>query len=295
MIVVVDSGSTKADWKIANEAEEVQSLTTMGFNPVFHSTELICNEVEKAFRDSPVRKEAAFVYYYGAGCWDDKLKKNVYDALARVFVNAEVEVEHDLLGAARSTCGKSAGIACILGTGSNSCRYDGRKVVDNVTNLGYLVGDEGSGTHLGKALIRAYFYREFPESLKAALDEEYPGGKQAMLGHIYGKETPNVYLASFTRFIKNHKEHPFFQRLLYNSFAEFIDRHVRKYHNHLSLPIHFIGSVAYHFQDIIQTVLEERGMLSGIFIQKPIDNLLGFHLAEFAGQSSTAKANIDED
>ncbi|MCB0554119.1 MAG: hypothetical protein KDD02_11250 [Phaeodactylibacter sp.] len=278
MFVVVDSGSTKADWKIV-EGQEIQSLSTMGFNPVFHSTEHILEEVQKAFESIPAKHQVDKVFYYGAGCWDANLKSVVRDALVRVFVNARVEVEHDLLGAARATCGKNAGIACILGTGSNSCRYDGQDVVDNVTNLGYLLGDEGSGTHLGKALIRAYFYRELPAALKEVVDQEYPGGKQAMLDHIYGEDTPNVYLASFTRLMNEHKAHPFFQRLLYNSFSEFIDRHVRKYNYHLSLPIHFIGSVAFYFQNIIRVVLEERSMKPGIFIQKPIDKLLHFHQA----------------
>ncbi len=276
MIVVVDSGSTKADWKMINSAG-TKTISTMGFNPVFHSENKIYQELQEAFDGSVRPAEATRVFYYGAGCWDAKLKGVVHNALSRIFYNANIEVEHDLLGAARSTCGREPGIACILGTGSNTCLYDGTNVIDNVTNLGYLIGDEGSGTHLGKSLIRAYFYRELPHSLKKKLEEAYPGGKQEMLGNIYGKETPNVYLASFTKFMSQNIEHPFIQRLLYNSFAEFIDRHVRKYQNHLALPIHFIGSVAYYFQDSIRIVLEERAMHSGIFIQKPIDNLVSFH------------------
>lgn len=276
MIVVVDSGSTKADWKMVNSAG-TKTISTMGFNPVFHTENKIYQELQEAFDGGVKPAEAMQVYYYGAGCWDEKLKGVVNNALSRIFYNADIEVEHDLLGAARATCGKAPGIACILGTGSNSCLYDGARVTDNVTNLGYLLGDEGSGTHLGKSLIRAYFYRELPRKLKEKLDEAYPGGKQEMLSHIYGKETPNVYLASFTRFMSQNIEHPFIQRLLYNSFGEFIDRHARKYHNHLSLPIHFIGSIAFYFQDIIRAVLEERAMSSGIFIQKPIDNLVAFH------------------
>lgn len=282
MIVVVDSGSTKADWRMA-KGHEAHSLKTMGFNPVFHSADFIYEELQPVLnRDHFPVEKATQVFYYGAGCWDDRLKGVVHQALSRIFTNAQIEVEHDLLGAARATCKDQPGIAGILGTGSNSCLYDGKKVIDNVTNLGYLIGDEGSGTHLGKALIRAYFYRELPASLKEALDQDYPGGKQAMLDNIYGEETPNVYLASFTRFMNEHKEHPFLQQLLYQSFAEFIDRHVRKYHNHLSLPIHFIGSVAYYFQDILKAVLEARAMKSGIFVQKPIDELVHFHIPGYA-------------
>jgi len=276
MIVVVDSGSTKADWKMVNETG-VQSITTMGFNPVFHTENKIYQELLEAFDNEVKTETATHVYYYGAGCWDEKLKKVVSNALSRVFQKAGIEVQHDLLGAARATCGRDPGISCILGTGSNSCLYDGDDVIDNVTNLGYLLGDEGSGTHLGKSLIRAYFYRELPKALRNELEQDYPGGQQGMLGRIYGKETPNVYLASFTKFMGRNRNHPFVQHLLYNSFVEFIDRHVRKYPGHLSLPIHFIGSVAYHFQEVIQVVLEERAMAPGNFIQKPIDKLVSFH------------------
>ncbi|MCB0566080.1 MAG: hypothetical protein KDD01_17045 [Phaeodactylibacter sp.] len=276
MIVVVDSGSTKADWKMVN-SKGVQTISTMGFNPVFHSENKIYQELQEAFDDGVKPDEATQVFYYGAGCWDEKLKGVVNNALTRIFNNADIEVEHDLLGAARATCGREPGISCILGTGSNSCLYDGNDVTDNVTNLGYLLGDEGSGTHLGKSLIRAYFYRELSPGLKKKLEEAYPGGKQAMLDQIYGKETPNVYLASFTKFMSQNIHHPFIQSLLYNSFAEFIDRHARKYRNHLSLPIHFIGSIAFYFQDVIRVVLEERAMTPGNFIQKPIDDLVSFH------------------
>lgn len=276
MVVIVDSGSTKADWKVVN-GQEVHSISTMGFNPVFHNSELIQSEVFKAFSKNTFPGETTHVYYYGAGCWDTRLKKVVEEALSQVFNHAAINVEHDLLGAARATCGNQAGIACILGTGSNSCLYDGRDVVDNVTNLGYLLGDEGSGTHIGKRLIRAYFYRELPKELKNAMDEHFPGGRQTILDNVYGKGTPNVYLASFTRFLHQYRHHPYFQTLLYLSFSEFIDRHVRKYHGHLGLPIHFIGSVAYYFQETLQAILEERNMTLGQVIQKPIDNLVGFH------------------
>ena len=164
-----------------------------------------------------------------------------------------------------------------MGTGSNSCLYDGIDVIDNVTNLGYLVGDEGSGTHLGKKVIRAYFYREMPADLALKFEAFAGGGKDLILDHIYGKETPNVYMASFTRFLADNMSHPFVQRILYRSFAEFIDRHVRKYQGHMHLPIHFIGSIADVFQDILKVILAERAMQVGRFVRKPIDELVDFH------------------
>ena len=276
MIIVVDSGSTKADWKIISR-ETVESVNTRGLNPVFLSEAEIQEVTQKAFPEGYPTGDIRKVFFYGAGCWDKGRQKKVVNALSAVFRNAEVIVEHDLLGAARAGCGTAPGIACILGTGSNSCLYDGEQMTDNVTNLGYLVGDEGSGSWIGRMLIRAYFYRELPPDLRQAFDEQFPGGEQEILNNIYDRGTPNVYLASFTRFLAKHKGHIFVQKLRVEAFATFIDRHARKYEGHLNLPVNFIGSVAFHFQDIIRVVLQERAMIPGRFIKKPIENLVHFH------------------
>lgn len=276
MIIIADSGSTKTDWKIVG-TEEPRTINTMGFNPVYHDDELIYRETVKGYPDDFPYGEVEKVFYYGAGCWDRNRKETVAMALRRAFSNATVEVDHDLLGAARAACGRQPGIACIIGTGSNSCLYDGEFVVDNVTNLGYLVGDESSGAYLGKELIRSYFYRELPPDLVEAFEEQYSGGKAAVLENVYGKSQPNVYLAGFTRFLTEHREHIFIQKLLYQGLSVVIDRHIRKYRNHFTLPVHFIGSVAFYFQDFLTVILQERGMQPGIFLQKPIDRLVEFH------------------
>ncbi|NUO03695.1 MAG: hypothetical protein HUU01_24030 [Saprospiraceae bacterium] len=276
MIAVVDSGSTKADWMLVGK-ERTWSVHTMGFNPVFHSSEIIRKELDTAFEPDVPKSDVQQLYYYGSGCWDAKRKLVIAHALKEVFGNAQLEIEHDLLGAARATCGTKPGIACIIGTGSNSCLYDGQDVIDNVPNLGYLIGDEGSGTHLGKQLIRAYFYRELPHDLLQSFEAAFPGGKDVILDKLYGRETPNVFLASFSHFLSENRNHFFIQKLLYRRLSEFIDRHVRKYEGHLSVPVHFIGSVAYYFQDILKIILEERAMQPGIFIKNPIDRLVAFH------------------
>ncbi|MEN0005665.1 MAG: hypothetical protein AAF798_16060 [Bacteroidota bacterium] len=276
MIIVADSGSTKADWKVI-QSDRVESLSTMGFNPVLHTDQLIAKEVAKAFESLWQAQHAKSVYFYGSGCWDTKRKSVIIKALSQYFTQANIEVQHDLLAAARATCGTQEGIACIMGTGSNTCLFDGVQVTDNVTNLGYFLGDEGSGSHLGKKLVRAYFYRELPAELEIALEEQFPGGKMEILDEVYEGAQPNVFLASLTRFLAKHKAHFFVQRLIYSSFVEFIDRHVRKYPGHLRMPVHFIGSVAFHFQEIVKTVLEERNIQVGRFIQKPIDHLVQYH------------------
>lgn len=278
MLIIVDSGSTKADWQVINTDGSRELHTTMGFNPFFHDEDRIETELKKSFVKDVNVVEAKKIYFYGAGCSDKMRCEIVKRGLERIFVNAEtIAVEHDLLGSARATCGNEAGIACIIGTGSNTCLYDGKDVIDNVSNLGYLLGDEGSGSHLGKLLIRAYFYRELSDDMIEFFHEEYGNNKRVILNKIYG-DSPNVYLASFARFFSKHKSHFYIQKLANEAFAELTRRHILKYNGCNNIPIHFVGSVAYHFQDILKTTLEEHNLSLGVVIQKPIDALVDFHL-----------------
>ena len=278
MLIIVDSGSTKADWQIIKADGNRELHTTMGFNPFFHDEDRIEAELKKEFVHDVKVDEAKWIYFYGAGCSDKMRCETVKRGLARIFKNAEtIEVLHDLLASARATCGIKPGIACIIGTGSNTCLYDGNDVTDNVSNLGYLLGDEGSGSHLGKLLIRAYFYRELPDDIITHFHEDFGSDKRAILNKIYG-EGPNVYLASYARFFSKHRDHFYIQKLASEAFTELIRRHILKYDGCHHVPIHFVGSVAYHFQDILKTTLEEHNLSLGVVIQKPIDALVNFHL-----------------
>ncbi len=278
MIAVIDSGSTKADWKFLSSNAYPVSITTMGFNPYYHDESVILPKIKAAFTGQINPLELTKIFYYGAGCSDPQRNKIIADALKKYFIEAEIHVEHDILACALATCRDQPGISCILGTGSNSCLFDGEKIIDNVPNLAYILGDEGSGGHLGKLLIRGYFYREFPKDIKDNFEEAYGNDRQVFLDNIYIKPNANVYLASFARFLSDHKDHIYIQSLVNRAFTEFIARHVRKYPDHNVLPIHFIGSVAYHFGDILKMVLDERSLNLGIIIKKPIDNLVQYHI-----------------
>ncbi|MBR9923041.1 MAG: hypothetical protein GYB31_19615 [Bacteroidetes bacterium] len=280
MLLVVDSGSTKADWTFINGNGERHKISTRGINPVFHDEDFILNELNLRFNGQVDADQVREVYYYGSGCWDEERKSVIRQALQGYFHQASFEVMHDLEGAARATCGDQAGIACILGTGSNSCLFDGNQLVDNVTNLGYLLGDEGSGTHLGKYLIRAFFYREIPEDLHAVLEQHFPGGKKSILDNIYRNDSPNVYLASLARIVAQHDDHPFMRELVKRSFSEFLDRHISKYEGFRELPIHFVGSIAFHFGEILTDLMRRRSLTLGKIIRKPIDALVAFHLQQ---------------
>ena len=278
MIAVIDSGSTKADWKFLSPNAYPISITTMGFNPYYHDESVILPKIKSAFEGKIDPSLLTKIFFYGAGCSDANRNKIMEDALQKYFTKAEVNVNHDILACALATCRDQPGISCILGTGSNSCLFDGEKIIDNIPNLAYILGDEGSGGHLGKLLIQGYFYREFPEDIKDDFEEIYGNDRQVFLDNIYIEPNANVYLASFARFLSDHKDHMYIQNLVGRAFTKFIERHVRKYQNHNNLPIHFIGSVAHHFGDILKIVLDERSLKLGMIIKKPIDNLVDYHI-----------------
>lgn len=277
MIFIADSGSTKADWKILTSNNEVQSYATRGFNPFFQDSETIEKALQEDFDESVPLSSATEVYYYGAGCSDSYRCSIVDVALQKIFPNAKIKVHHDLLACARALCGTSPGIACILGTGSNSCLYNGIEVIDNVTNVGSFFGDEGSGSHIGKELLRTYFYREMPKDILEAFEKYCPDGKREILNKTYDNPTPNVYLASFSKFISQQKPHPFVQRIVMDSFDEFVRRHVLKYEGCLNLKVNFVGSVAFHFQEILEVILASHNLELGKIIKQPIDSLVEFH------------------
>ncbi len=277
MLIIVDSGSTKADWQIIHADGTRELLTTMGFNPFFHDEDRIESELKKDFVQKVAVDDVQAVYFYGAGCSDAMRCDIIKRGLQRIFINANIEVLHDLLASARAACGASEGIACIIGTGSNTCLYDGKNVIDNVSNLGYLLGDEGSGSHLGKLLIRAFFYRELPDDIEAKFVAGYGSDKRAFLNHIYS-DGANVYLADFARFFSANRTHFYIQKLAAEAFTELTERHILKYEGCHRIPINFVGSVAHHFQDILKVVLDEHDLNMGIIIKKPIDKLVEYHL-----------------
>jgi len=277
MVIIADCGSTKCDWLLVHGGRNQQLENTVGFSPFFHTTEDIKNIIQEQLLDKLDPLEVERVWFYGTGIHDEHRAEIVAAALRAAFPQAEVDVEHDLLAAARATSGRSAGIACILGTGSNSCYYDGVKILDNVPSLGWLLGDEGSGTHLGKKLLRSWFYRELPTDLVRLFEAEHPEGAHAIKDRIYEKGA-NAYLATFTRFLGDNVQHPYVQHLVSESLGEFLDRHVCKYQGYQHVPVHFVGSIAHHFQDVLFKCMEERRLKPGVIVRKPIYPLADYHL-----------------
>ena len=278
MILVADSGSTKADWALIKKDGSVIQSHTMGLNPYFHGpdkVEAVLREPEFT-RSVPVQEVEA-LYFYGAGCPDDHFCSIMRAGLERVFTRAKIEVEHDLLGAARATCGRKPGIAGILGTGSNSCRYDGNRVVDNIPALGHVLGDDGGGVHLGRLILRAWYYRELPLELEQDFHATWPEGKDAVMHRIYGGEGQNVHIAKFAGFLVNHKEHPFARKLIDSAFREFAVRQLKKYEGWQETEVNLVGSIAELLSKEVREVFASEGLRTGRIIRKPIDSLVEFH------------------
>ncbi len=278
MLIIADGGASKADWIVVKDNGEQQAITTTGFNPNYVSGECISEIIRHELVEKLPFEIIGKVFYYGTGCWDPGRKQIVVDAIKRELPKAEIFGSHDILAAARATCGHQPGIACILGTGSNSVLFDGEQVVDNVTNLGFLLGDEGSGAQIGKMFLQAFFYREMPVELQPLIEHECPNGRKDILDKVYAGGIPAAYLASFTQLFTGYQEHPFVRALVKKSFNEFLTRHVCKYKGHETLPVSFVGSVSYHFQGILKEALEELGLHPGVFVKKPIGNLVKYHL-----------------
>ncbi len=277
MFLVADVGSTKADWVFYTPDSEPRRVSSIGVNPNLHSDAEIVHVLQSVCPEDIPEAKVAWVHYYGTGIWDKSRALRLEKALHGSFPNAEIHVHHDLLGAARAACRDEAGIACILGTGSNSCAYDGKKVTDNVTNLGWLLGDEGSGVDLGKRLIRAYSYRELPAHVRDLFEESTGQNRQSIGDSLYGQGNPNRFLASFSPFIHANLDQPAIRQLVSDSFHEFVLRHVLKYPQAQNQPVSFIGSIAYHYRDILREVCGAHGLQVGRIAQKPIDELVSYH------------------
>ncbi len=281
MIIVADSGSTKCDWVAINkDGFKSEKMSTMGFNPFFHSSSFITNKLNEHEDLSMLAKRIEKVFFYGAGCSSELFKKIITEGLQNYFVNAEITVDHDLAGAVYATCGNEEGIACILGTGSNSCYFDGTNIYEEVPALGYILGDEGSGAYFGRQLLKLYLYKELPPHISKAFEDRFNTNKQEIFERVYMKEHANVYLASFMRFLSDTRDDEWVRKFIYKGFSEFITIHVWKYKNFKEVPIHFIGSVAFYFQDLLKHEAKIHHLNVGKIIKQPVHNLTKYHLSE---------------
>lgn len=275
--LIADSGSTKADWCLLG-AGETGHYNTPGISPYFLDERQIKELLEKELLPQlPPDVQIAEVHYYGTGCLQRKSVQIVEDALKAVWPAAAREVKHDMMGAARALCGNQPGIASILGTGSNSCYYDGTVIAKNNPGLGYVLGDEGSGAYLGKKLLQYYLYNSFDEELKSRFDAQYNTNHEEILESVYRKPLPNRYLASFAKFLGENRGHYIIENILEDSLNEFFFNHIYKYSESWTHPLHFTGSIAWHFRDILKELCELYELQLGKILRSPMEGLIAYH------------------
>ena len=282
MILIADSGSTKTDWRLIVDKDNVQEAYTEGLNPYFKTTEEVqqtINEVLLLQFITKNPKEIDAVYFYGSGCSSDDKKEIIERALKSVFTNANIVVEHDLLGAAIGVCGTQAGIAAILGTGSNSCYFDGEKVVVNIPALGYVLGDEGSGAYIGKEVLKGYLNKEMGDTLLQKFELKFQPSIEVILDRVYKEALPNRYFASFAKWVGEEVENEkYLQEIVRKALDAFFKKHICKYENHSELPLNVVGSIGYHFMHILHQVAEKNNVKLGKVIKSPISGLVKYHM-----------------
>lgn len=279
MILLSDSGSTKTDWCLADCDRVVVEVSTAGTNPFFQTPDEIAAEIDAHLLPRLQGQRVEEIAFYGAGCaFPDKIEI-IRRVLADRFMEATIEVGSDMLAAARALCGHNRGVACILGTGSNSCLYDGQTIVQNVSPLGFILGDEGSGAVLGRRLVGDCLKRQLPAAVCDAFLSETGLTPAAILENVYRRPMPNRFLASLSPFLLRHIDVLEVSQLVADSFAAFLHRNVMQYPDVRALPIHFTGSVAYFYRSVLTEAVEAAELKMGTVLRAPMEGLLKYHAA----------------
>jgi N-acetylglucosamine kinase-like BadF-type ATPase len=276
MILIADSGSTKTAWKLISETGLVKNVKTTGINPFFRTKEDIYQELESNLLPE-TGTEVRQIYFYGAGIINPEKGEIIQNALKRIYTNATVETYSDVLGAARALFGHQPGIACILGTGSNVCLYDGEKITQGISPLGFILGDEGSGAVMGRKLLGDYFKEVMPPYLRVAFSEKFKITREDVLNRVYRSEKPNQFLAQFTPFLSDHANSAYCQEFLQHNFMDFFERNVIKLPDYRKFQIGFAGSVAYYFSQTLKNVASYYGFEETIILKEPIEGLVKYH------------------
>jgi len=276
IILIADSGSTKAEWCLL-DGKKRKTIYTQGMSPYFLDTEQIQQILAIELKSKLKNVEPDEVYYYGTGCANSENVKSVKQALKKIFTKATISVDHDLMGAAKALCGSEKGVACILGTGSNSCYYNGKKIIKNSPGLGYILGDEGSGAYLGKKVVQYYLYNTFDPDLMDRFNAKYNTTNVEILDAVYKHPLPNRFLAGFVPFLIENRGHFMIENIIEDGFNDFFFNHIYKYRESWIMPIHFIGSVAFGFKDVLKDMCNAYELELGRVLKNPMDGLVKYH------------------
>jgi glucosamine kinase len=275
-ILIADSGATKCEWCLV-EGKKKKTIFTMGISPYF----LTAAQIKEIAEKEVLAKFSSFnitqVYFYGTGCKNENNRKIIVTTLKKVFVKAGVKVSHDMMGAAISLCGNQKGVACILGTGSSSCFFNGKTIVKSRTGLGYVLGDEGSGAYLGKIVLQYYLYNTFDDELRYRFEELYKTNETEILENVYRKPLPSKYLAGYANFLGDNRGHYMVENIIEDGLNDFFFSHIIKYNESWKNPVHFVGGVAYAFKDVVKELCRSYELELGKIIKNPMEGLVKFH------------------
>ncbi|MDQ6901540.1 MAG: N-acetylglucosamine kinase [Bacteroidota bacterium] len=274
--LIADSGSTKTEWCLLNGKKKT-IIVSQGMSPYFiNGTKMeaiIANEVVRSLKTKKVDE----IYFYGTGCSNPENARMVKKALKNSFADAKISVETDVAGAAKGLCGNEKGIACILGTGSSSCYYNGKRIVKNSPGLGYVLGDEGSGAYLGKKVIQHFLYNIFDEDLRARFDAKFVTTANEILNAVYKEPLANRYLATFAIFLAENRGNSMIENIIEDGFNDFFHTQISKYPESFSLPIHFTGGIAFGFHDVLAKLCKNNRLQLGNVLKNPMEGLIKYH------------------
>jgi glucosamine kinase len=275
-ILIADSGATKCEWCLLSKHKK-KFMFTQGISPYFLSEQHIVDLLKKELEPKLKKINIDVVFYYGTGLGNPENVKTIKRSLKKIFFNATIEASDDMIAASRALCGNQKGVCSILGTGSNSCYYDGKKIVKGSPGLGYILGDEGSGAYLGKKVLQYYLYGTFDEELRYRFDAKYTTNRIEVLENVYKKPLPNRYLATFAIFLAENRGHYMVENIIEDGLNDFFFLHLCKYNETWNYPVYFVGSIANGFSDVIKDLCNSYEFQLGNILQKPMEGLVEFH------------------
>lgn len=275
--LIADSGATKCEWCVLENGKKKRSITTQGISPYFLTEQQITALLQKELLPKLKKFEISHIHYYGTGLGNPLNVKVMRKVFRTLFPGIKTEIQNDLLAAARALCGHKKGIACILGTGANSCFYNGKRIVKNSPGLGYVLGDEGSGAYLGRKVLQYYLYKTYDEELMARFEKRFHVTSVDILENVYKKPLANRYLAGFAIFLAENRGHYMIENIIEDGLNDFFFTHLYKYRESWSLPIHFTGSIAYGFRDVLKELCATYELELGRVLKAPMDGLIEYH------------------
>jgi len=281
MIIIADSGGSKIDWRLLKKDGSIQQAHCPGFNPYYQPVTDLQESIRSVIHPK-ADEQVTRIFFYGAGVSSEKNQALIRETFAGFFPQADTFVGWDLLAAGRALCGTEPGIACIMGTGSNSCLYDGQAIIGNVANLGWILADEGSGASIGRKFLVDYLRLKQPASVAEKFRQAWPLTREEFLERVYQHERPSAFLAGFTRFIHENLGEEYCYKLVFSCFTEFLEEVVMRYDRYSDYKVHFTGSIAFHFSDILRRAAKEKGLTTGHIMEGPIAGLTLYHQKDLA-------------